>query len=344
MVPIYSKTAVYAQVIKEHESKRLIIEWDVTNHYSFITFLPMLKWRNGDYMENNTKKSKVIAVIGGDNRQGYLAASLSDDGYTVFTNGLEKLPTKGGLGKVTVTRSVREAVSAADVVILPMPVSRDNITVNAPYSYHTIYLSDVVAAVKPEQLITGGIIKDEFRETLDTATLVDYLAREELAVMNAIPTAEGAIEIAMRECEITLFGAECLIIGNGRIGKVLSKMLTSLNANVTVSARKQSDFAWIKAGGAAPVNTADLYSCIGKYDIIFNTVPHLILTKKEIKKCKENALIIDLASAPGGVDFESAEMYKIKAIQALSLPGKVAPISAAAIIKDTILNIMNEVN
>ena len=287
------------------------------------------------------KKNPCIAVIGGDNRQGYLADALARDGMDVIVNGLEKYP---GLHKTKFLSDTVEAIERADIIILPVPVSHDGVTVNAPYSYSVIYLSDVLAAASPDQLILGGKIDPSLASSLADQGLtgVDYLAREELSIRNAIPTVEGALAIAIKETPVTLFGSKCLVIGYGRLGKVMSARLKDLGAVVTVSARKQADLAWILANGCDPIRTADIYGSLEDYDVIVNTVPALILTRRELQKCRPDTVIIDLASAPGGLDYDAAQQQGVKAIQALSLPGKIAPASAALIIKDTILNIIRE--
>lgn len=287
------------------------------------------------------KKGPCIAVIGGDNRQGYLADALAQDGMEVVVVGLEKFP---GLHNTRFVSDAVEAVEEADVIILPMPVSHDGVTVNAPYSYAVIYLSDLVAAALPEQLILGGKFDRTLADELAGQGLhaIDYLGREELAIRNAVPTAEGALAIAVNETKVTLFGSKCLVIGYGRLGKVLAADLKALGAHVTVSARKQSDLAWILAGGCRPVQTAEIYGELPEYDLIFNTVPALVLGRKELQKCRPETVVIDLASSPGGLDYTAAQQLGLKCIQALSLPGKTAPASAAIIIKDTILNIIRE--
>jgi dipicolinate synthase subunit A len=163
-----------------------------------------------------------------------------------------------------------------------------------------------------------------------------------MAVLNAIPTAEGAIQIAMEELPITLNGSQVLILGYGRIGKVLSRMLAGIGAVVTVEARKYSDLAWIKANGQKSVYINDLKTVTGKMDLIVNTIPHKILDSDLLETLGKDCLVIDLASKPGGVDFEKAKALGIKVIWALSLPGKVAPVTAAGFIKQTVYNIMEE--
>ena len=161
-------------------------------------------------------------------------------------------------------------------------------------------------------------------------------------IKNAVPTAEGAIEIAMCETAITLNDSKCLVIGYGRIGKVLAKLLQSLGSDVYVSARKYSDLAWIDVNGYKSVHNDNLKSVANNFDVIFNTAPALILDEDILKTISSDCVVIDLASKPGGVDFEKARDLGLKVIWALSLPGKCAPLSSGKIIKETILNILHE--
>ena len=161
-------------------------------------------------------------------------------------------------------------------------------------------------------------------------------------IANTVPTAEGAIQIAMEELATTIFGLKVLVIGYGRISKVLSRLLHSMGARVTVAARKFSDLAWIEASGYIPAHTNDLGKAIEGSQLIINTAPAAILNEELLKRVQKGCLLIDLASKPGGIDFSTANRLGLKAIWALSLPGKVAPISAGKIIFDTMQNIERE--
>lgn len=180
--------------------------------------------------------------------------------------------------------------------------------------------------------------------TLNVKDYTDYYKSETLTMLNAVPTAEGAIFCALENSEITIYKSKCLVIGNGRIGKVLSDRLRGLKADVCVSARKESDIAYITACGFDAIKTNDLSEHISKFDFIFNTVPHLVLTDKVLENCNKNSLIIDLASKPGGTDFEAANNKNIKTIHALALPSKIAPKTAAMFIANTIIKYLTERN
>ena len=142
-------------------------------------------------------------------------------------------------------------------------------------------------------------------------------------IPNAVPTAEGAIEIAITETPFTIHGSKSLVLGYGKIGKILSKDLYALGAQTYVEARKYADLAMIEGHGYEPLPLDNLKDHIHEFDIIFNTIPSLILDDEILTKVKKDALIIDLASKPGGIDFDAAKAYGLKVIWALSLPGNI---------------------
>lgn len=283
---------------------------------------------------------ETFAVIGGDLRSAYLAGLLAADGYKVITSGFDStdLPPC-----VTGCTNPAQAVTLADCVVLPLPVTTDGSTVNAPFSRMRIPLDQVLNGVTPSQILVGGQISDVVRKEAECRGLMisDYLRREELAVMNAVPTAEGAIQLAMEELPVTIQGAKCLVTGFGRVAKTLARLLIALGAHVTVAARKCADLAWARSEGCSAIEISQL-SKAGEYDVIFNTVPVLLFDKAILKDMEKSTLLIDLASRPGGVDFNAAAELQIKTIWALSLPGRVAPKTAGKIIKETILNMIKE--
>lgn len=284
--------------------------------------------------------NKEVSVIGGDLRQITLASLLQKDGYNVKVYGFDKNIISNKLERA---KSMEEA-SKSPILILPIPASLDNVTINAPFSGSAIHIDELVSNTNGEKIVFAGkpsvILKDWFLSK--NIKLLDYFDREELMVKNAIPTAEGALEIAISETPKTIYNSKCLVLGYGRIGKILSKMLKDLGAQVTVSARKCADFAWIEANGYRPVRTGAVEDEIGTYDIIFNTIPVVVLDREVLAKVHQETLVIDLASKPGGVDFQTAKDLGVKVIWALSLPGKVAPITSGEIIKDTIINMLQE--
>ena len=286
-------------------------------------------------------KDKVFSVIGGDIRFIRVAQRLSELGFTVLTAGLDGELKEGEKLKI---RSVEYAVKKSDYIILPLPVTTDNVFVNTPGVRNKIPLEAVLSNLKPTQIVFGGKITKSFAEAVISsgAECEDYLEREDFAVQNAIPTAEGAISIAMQEMSKTIYQSKCLVTGYGRIAKILARHLQSLGAFVTVSARKASDLAWAKAQGHHAIHTKDILKDGQRYDLIFNTVPGMLFDSEKLHRIDNECIIIDLASKPGGVDFAAAGELGLNVIWALSLPGKVAPISAGDIICNTIMSIISE--
>ena len=201
--------------------------------------------------------------------------------------------------------SIEETINFADIIIGPIPFSSNGETINTPFGKEKINL-------------------------------------EELSVLNAISTAEGAIKIAIEETPKNIHGSNILVMGFGRIGKVLSHMLNGLGAKVSCEARKTSDLAWIKAYGYDAVPLSDLNDNLYKYDIIINTIPYMVLDRDALNNVKSDALVIDLASNPGGVDKNAIKEMKIKFVWALSLPGKISPVTSAEFIKETLYNVVKE--
>ena len=146
----------------------------------------------------------------------------------------------------------------------------------------------------------------------------------------------------MEETQKRVHGTKTLVMGFGRVGKVLAKMLHGIGAEVSCEARKDEDIAWIKAYGYEPIRLEELNDNLGKYDIIINTIPFQILDKERLELLKKDVVIIDLASNPGGVDRKIAREKGLKVIWALSLPGKVAPLTSAEFIKETLYHILIE--
>ncbi len=287
-------------------------------------------------------KTLQIAVIGGDLRQAHLANLLARDGFCVSALCLEQDVYLGD--DVKQGEDTQGVLSRSDVIVLPLPVTVDKKNINAPFSKQKLAVRDVLTYAKKDVLLLGGMPDPELRTKCEQMglTMIDYLEREELAVLNAIPTAEGAIAIAMGERASTIYGSTCILTGYGRISKVLSRLLLNMGARVIIAARKPSDLAWIRINGCEGIHISKIKDYADQADILFNTVPAMILDEEILSCLSRDCLVIDLASKPGGVDFDMAKNLRIKTIWALSLPGKVAPISAGAMIKETITNILTE--
>lgn len=293
---------------------------------------------SGVFMKMNDIKS--FGIIGGDKRQLFLAKAIYDSGYSVMLGGFDRLRSTGNL----VLGDIKAVAAKCDVMILPVPSVRADGSINTPFSDECTVLDDELIGILIKKPVFIAM-KDKFLKAypqFEKAEIFDYAAKDEFAILNALPTAEGAVEVAMNKFEGTIADSRCLITGYGRIGKVLAEMLKNMKAEVTVSARKSSDLAFVQAFGYDEINTNKM-SDVRNFDLVFNTVPSMIFNRELLLNTDKNTIIIDLASLPGGVDFEAAHILGIDAVRALALPGKCAPKTAGEIIKKTVFNTIEEV-
>ena len=285
-----------------------------------------------------------ISLIGGDLRIVKLAKMLAKEDNKIYVYGLEKAEELKDISNIVQCDSMKKAIENTEIVIGPIPFSSNGTTINAPFSDKEIKIREMMHDINAKLLIAGGILPEVYELANDEyIEIIDIMKREELAVLNTIATAEGIIQVAIENTNKILHGSEILILGFGRTGKVLARKLAGLAVKVTCAARKEEDLAWIQAYGHNGTNINNLGENLKKFDVIINTVPHMILTEERLKYVKTDCLLIDLASNPGGIDKKAIKSYNLKFVWALSLPGKVAPITSAEFIKETIYNILKEI-
>lgn len=278
-----------------------------------------------------------IWVIGGDPRQAVLAKLLAEDGHVVHTYALER-------GEGVTCEDTLDGIGRADCVILPLPAAGEGGLLNAPLSGGDHPLTEVLDRMRPRQLVCAGMVREGLAAMAAERRLVlrDYYAREELAILNAVATAEGAIQIAMEELPVTIHDARVLIVGFGRLGQALAPRLRGLGARVWAAARRCEQRSLAESMGLGAEGLERLRDWLCSYDLVINTVPARVLGMEELAALKEGALVIDLASRPGGVDMAAAATLGVRVEWALSLPGRVAPVSSGRYIKDTVYHIMEE--
>ena len=288
------------------------------------------------------RKDIKIGFVGGDMRQIFCASKLAENGFEIALYGFDKYMADVGL--CTRCDNPEDAIETAEVVVLPMPSTLDGLFVNSPLTDKCIKVCEIIEKAKNCKLLLygGNNPKIEGLAKEKGIPVYDYYKREDYKILNACPTAEGALAIAINEMPKTIFGSTCLVIGYGRIGKILCNNLKSLGASVYASARKSEDIAWAKISGYKAIETSSISKILPKCDLILNTVPKTILDENNLKGIRRDALIIDLASKPGGIDFKPAKEMGLNVVWALSLPGKTAPVTAGHILADTIFKIMQE--
>ncbi len=284
------------------------------------------------------RTNKKIALVGGDMRQLTAACELEKYRYSVSTYGFD---TYGETNSV----SLDDALEGAEILLLPIPVFRGD-CLNMPFSHEKIDEDLLISKLGDEtKWVFGGIIPKGFAEKLRERGIkvFDLCENESFNMKNAVPTAEGAVAIAMGNMKITLSGCRAAILGFGRIGKALCRSLYGLGVRVTNVARSERDISLSEALGFSTCGYSKFAKIASEQDVIFNTVPATVVTEEVLAQMKKDAFVIDLASRPGGVDLQAAARYGVRVISALSLPGKVAPVTAGKIIAECLVRTLAEV-
>jgi len=277
-----------------------------------------------------------IAVLGGDDRELILISELVKMGATLAVAGFPRDKIVQGAFAVN---SVETACKEAEVIILPLPGTDTEGRIRAVYAEESLFLTEkAVASFAENALVIIGSARQYLKDWAEKYkfTLLETVELDQIAIPNSIPTAEGAIQIAMENSRITIHGSKSCIIGFGRVALTLARTLKALGAYVYVVARNRGQLARAAEMGCIKAGYHELPGILNEMDFVFNTVPAMILNKELLKHANQELIIIDLASQPGGTDFEAANRYGIKAILAPGLPGKVAPISAGQILADVI--------
>ena len=282
-----------------------------------------------------------FTLIGGDLRSVKLANLIQKDGNTVTTYGLEKSKEIRDNSKILVEENLNKAIERSDFIIAPLPFSKNGEDVMAVFSDEKIKVSDLLRNYNDKILFAGSIPQNVFEElNKHYKNVFDLMKSESLTILNTIATAEGAIDTIIQNTDTILHGSNILILGFGRVAKTLAYKLKALDSFVTCAARKEADLAWIKTYGYGLININSIGNRFSDFDVIINTVPHLIVGEDELKCMKKDVLLVDLASKPGGFDFAAADRLNIKYVWALAIPGKVAPLTSAEFIKNTIYSVI----
>ena len=258
------------------------------------------------------EEQKRFAVIGSDARQAAAGRALARAGFAV-----------GG----------PEQTALADYILLPLPMDE----ARTP-------LAELMRAMKPGALALGGMLSGQAKRIAAEAgvELVDYFAREELTLCNAIPTAEGCIGILMAERTRTLWNSAILLTGFGPVGQALGVRLAALGVRVTVAARRPAQWALAESLCLRAVALARLEQEAPAFDTVVNTVPAPVLTEPVLAALRPGSLIVDLASKPGGTDFAAARRLGHRAVHALSLPAACVPETAGEFVARTVCGILAE--
>lgn len=283
-----------------------------------------------------------VAFLGGDARQLEVIEQLTAKDAVVSLIGFDQLQHQiVGVKKVDLTP---ELMTSIDVLILPTVV-HENGKIDTLFSSEEIYINEQTLQQLPDHaLVYTGFAKPFLKEwcSQNRIELIELFDRDDVAIYNSIPTAEGALMMAIENTDFTIHGSKSMVLGLGRTGLTMARTLRGIGAEVTVGVRKSEHAARAIEMGFKPIHIQKLDRHVKEIDLLFNTIPTMIVTAKVIANLPHHAVIIDLASKPGGTDFRFAEKRGIKALLAPGLPGIVAPRTAGRIIANCIIQILSE--
>lgn len=289
--------------------------------------------RRGQFMLSGIR----VLMLGGDARQVEMIRAMCEWDAQMTVYGMERATHLEG-PSVQLKKDLQDLkkdAEAADVIVLPALSCDEQGVISGPYSDLSLILEDsLLGMIRPETPVFTGTAHPQFRRRclVRGIRLIELFERDDVAIYNSIPTAEGAVMMAIQETEITLHGARCLVLGMGRTGFTLAALLQAMGADVSVGVRRPDQFARAAERGWKPFHTDDLAGKVSGIDLLFNTIPTMIVTAQIIVRMPVSAVMIDLASKPGGIDFRFAERRGIKARLAPGLPGIVAPVTAGRIL------------
>jgi dipicolinate synthase subunit A len=286
-------------------------------------------------------QSKLVpwCILGGDRRDAHFARAMLGLGYDVRVScvpGADDLPAEA------VVHDVHRAACGVSVLVCPVTGTDESGVLRR--STTPVDLLEILSGADGIKVLVIGTARQPVREIAAAKgiKIVESMRDDELAILNSIPSAEGAVQIAMQHSDFTIHGSRSAVLGFGRTGVTLASTLLALKSTVTVAARKRQDLAKARALGHIPLRFCKLKSALPSLDLVFNTAPALVLPRELLSAVKKTCVIVDLASPPGGVDFDAAKELGITAILAPGLPGLVAPRTAGEILSSVVPRLVDE--
>jgi dipicolinate synthase subunit A len=269
----------------------------------------------------------TVAILGGDARETETSHLVADAGASVTVFGCPP-PQRDD---VTIADSPEKALRGARVAIMPVPYNAADGSLYAPFAARPIHIraSDLTGMQRDSHLIIGKADKPLIEAAREAeVTIHEYEHDTELMHLRAPAVAEGAIRVAIEQSPLTIHDTPIGLLGYGRIGQTLAKLLISMNARVHVFARRADARAAAYALGAAPHTLEDIPNVFPELEIVYNSVPTMVLAREELTHLRRGTLVIDLAAPPGGMDMAAAESFGLKAVWARGL-GASAPRTVA---------------
>lgn len=286
---------------------------------------------------------KQIVVFGGDQRTIIMMQHFATAGFHVSAIGFEEYPFHHAHIKRETVQSV--SFQHADAIILPVGGTNEQGKVVAPYAHASLFLTKpLLQSLRDDTVIYTGVANDYLKKLCETINkeYVSLFERDDVAILNSIPTAEGTLQLAIEHTDHTIHQAHTVVLGFGRIGMTIARLFKAVGAHVAVAARTAEQKARIIEMGCTFISFQQLVQQIHSYSLCINTVPSTVITSDVIDQMNQHTCIIDVASSPGGVDSLYAKQSGIRVIHALGIPGKTAPTTAGHILADVLIDLIRE--
>ncbi|MEW6048065.1 MAG: dipicolinate synthase subunit DpsA [Bacillota bacterium] len=282
-----------------------------------------------------------LLVAGGDERELCLARRLLELGARLSMAGFPRdvLPP-GATGPVT----LREAAGRVRAIVCPLSGTDAEGNIRVRMDAHVTLRLDgaSLAGCLPGTLLLIGTARPVVRELVRRLrlVLVELNQDEEMALLNSVPTAEGALQLAMANLRITIHQSRALVVGLGRCGQQITRILVAMGASVKAVVFNRVEGARAYILGVDAVHPDEIGAAAAEVDVVFNTAPAMMLSEPVLARMEPSTLIIDIASDPGGTDFEAAKLKGLRAIHAVGLPGRVAPRTAGRILASVVPDLL----
>ena len=282
-----------------------------------------------------------LTFIGGDLRQYYMVQQLLTHGFLIAVYGLDLNDLTEHVYHAT---SLKEAMNFSSILIGPIPFTRDKRTILSNDRKDDLTLDCFFNELNPFHKVFAGSLSPFIQEMLKIKNIpyYDFMQMETVSIANAIATAEGSIVEAVTRSPINLHGSKCLVLGFGRCAKILADKLKGLNASVTIGARNDDALAYANAYGYNTLKITALTKEIENYHFIFNSIPSMVLDECVLSHVRKDVAIIDIASSPGGTNFDYCKQMKINASLCLGLPGKYSAKTSAEILNTALLGLIGD--
>lgn len=266
-------------------------------------------------------------ILGGDPRQLYLARLLKQAGHELY------------LYYDNPSASLEEAMEGSHIILCPMPFSKDSHAIHCVHPLDDMAISRFLDLLHEGHILFGGSIPPSVTEYCKSHRIpcYDFMKMDEVACKNAVATAEGAVAEAISLSPVNLRGSRCLITGSGRCAEALAQALSGMGARVAVSGRNREQLSKAFCHGYEAFPLDQMGFRIHEYGFLFNTIPAMVLDASLVARMQPDAAVIDIASAPGGVDFEACSRLGIRAKLCPGLPGRYSPMTSAVILYEAVM-------